>query len=61
MSELYQIWNDLRCSCETFLPFKDWICQHQDQSNIMQSYDDNENEQEFTEDDFVVDELELIY
>lgn len=60
MSELYQIWNDLRCSCETFLSFKDWMCQHQDQSNIVQSYDD-ENEQEFTEDDFVVDELELIY
>lgn len=60
MSELSQIWNDLRCSCETFLSFKDWMCQHQDQSNIVQSYDD-ENEQEFTEDDFVVDELELIY
>ena len=61
MSELYQIWNDLRCSCETFLSFKDWMCQHQDQSNIVKSYDDDENEQEFTEDDFVVDELELIY
>ena len=61
MSELYQIWNDLRCSCETFLSFKDQMCQHQDQSNIVQSYDDDENEQEFTKDDFVVDELELIY
>ena len=37
------------------------MCQHQDQSNIVQSYDDDENEQEFTKDDFVVDELELIY
>lgn len=35
--------------------------QHQDQSNIVQSCEDDENEQEFTEDDFIVDELELIY
>jgi hypothetical protein len=61
MNELYQIWNDLRCSCETFLSFKDWMYQHQDQSNIVQSCEADENEQEFTEDDFIVDELELIY
>jgi hypothetical protein len=35
--------------------------QHQDQSNIVQSCEADENEQEFTEDDFIVDELELIY
>ena len=61
MSELYQIWNDLRCSCETFLSFKYWMYQHQDQSNIVQSCEDDESKQEFTEDDFIVDELELIY
>jgi hypothetical protein len=61
MSELYQIWNDLRCSCETFLSFKDWLLQHQDQSNMIPSYDDIDEETEFTEEDFIVDELELIY
>lgn len=35
--------------------------QHQDQSNIVQSCEDDESKQEFTEDDFIVDELELIY
>lgn len=61
MNELYQIWNDLRCSCETFLSFKDWMYQHQDQSNIIQSCEDDENKQEFSADDFIIDELELIY
>lgn len=60
MKELYEIWNDLRCSCETYLSFKDWCIQHQDQSNI-DEYDNTENNQDFFEENINFKELELIH
>lgn len=56
MKELYEIWNDLRCSCETYLSFKDWCIQHQDQSNI-DEYGNTENNQDLFEENINFNKL----